>query len=123
MSSKAPIMAALFDQFASFLTELSEMYPDDPDFSMCLTSVRMIRSTNPSMLVKLIYSNTSEYEDKIMSKDEKFFIENTFDKQVDDNNMNIISKLKGYVGSMTPTSKESVWRYCQNIHRLAKACS
>jgi hypothetical protein len=122
MASRATLMSALFDQFASFLTELSQMYPDDPDFSLFLTSVRLLKTTNPSLLVKYIYENTIEYEDKIMTKDEDFFLKNDFDKYKEDIDMNILLKLKQYVSQMSPSSKESVWKYCQNIVRLSKTC-
>lgn len=121
MASKTILMTALFDQFTSFISELQEMYPEDSDFPLYITSIRLLRNTNPSMLVKYIYDNTSQYEDKIMSKDENFFLDNNFAQstQVD---MNVFEKLKKYVINMSPESKESVWKYCQNIIRLTKAC-
>jgi len=42
MASRVTLMTALFDQFTSFVSELSEMYPEDPDFSMFLTTVRLL---------------------------------------------------------------------------------
>ena len=116
-------MTALFDQFTSFIGELQEMYPDDTDFPMFITSIRVLKSTNPSMLSKYIYNNTNQFEDKIMSKDEKFFLDNDFseyNEYVQD--MDIFGKLKQYVKNMSSESKESVWKYCQNIIRLSKAC-
>jgi hypothetical protein len=116
-------MTALFDQFSSFLAELADMYPDDSDFPMCSTSVRLLRSTNPSMLAKYIYENTNKYEDKIMARDEKFFLDTDFSEYSEYiQDMNIFGKLKQYVANMSDSSKESVWKYCQNIIRLAKAC-
>lgn len=113
-------MTALYDQFTAFVTELSEMYPDDPDFPLFLTTVRLLRTSNPSLLAKYIVENTVQYEDQIMNKDEKFFLDHTFEThgEVD---MDILSKLKGYVSTMSPLTKEHVWKYCQNIIRLAKA--
>jgi len=35
--------------------------------------------------------------------------------------MNIFAKLKQYIEKMSPTSKDHVWKYIQNIVRLAKA--
>ena len=36
--------------------------------------------------------------------------------------MDIFSKMKVYFSSMSVESRESVWKYSQNISRLAKAC-
>lgn len=112
-------MSALYDQFTSFVSELAEMYPDDADFPLFLTSVRLLKTTNPSLLAKYIHENTQQYEEQIMNKDEKFFLEHTFDSHGVD--MDILSKVKTYVSGMSADTKEHVWKYCQNIIRLAKA--
>jgi hypothetical protein len=122
MASRPVLLTALFDQFTSFVTELSGMYPDDPDFPLFLTSVRLLKSTNPSLLSEYIYESVNQYEDKIMAKDEKFFLEYSFDSHSETVDMNIIQKLKQYVTAMSPESKENVWKYVQNITRLSKAC-
>lgn len=113
-------MNALFDQFTSFLKELTEMYPNDSDFSLFLTSIKMIRMTNPSLLINYIADTTSKYEDQILKKDENFFLENSFTEY--DVDANIFDKLKTYIRTMSSSDKENVWKYIQNIMRLAKAC-
>jgi hypothetical protein len=122
MASKTVLMAALFDQFTSFIGELQEMYPEDTDFPMFLTTVRLMKSANPSMLAKYIFTSTHPFEDKIMSKDEKFFLDNEFSEYSENVDMNVFDKLKKYVASMSDSSKDCVWKYCQNITRLSKAC-
>jgi len=122
MASKAVLMTALFDQFMSFIGELTEMYPEDPDFPLLSTSVRLLKSTNPSILAKYICDSVTHFEDKIMSKDEKFFLDNDFADYNGYVDMNIFKKLKDYVAKMSVSSKECVWKYLQNISRLAKAC-
>jgi hypothetical protein len=115
-------MAALFDQFMSFIGELQEMYPEDNDFPMFQTTVRLLKATNPSMLVKYIYTATHQFEEKILSKDENFFLQNEFSEYSENVDMNVFDKLKKYVANMSPQSKDNVWKYCQNITRLSKAC-
>lgn len=122
MSAKTALMSALFDQFTSFLEELRDMYPDDNDFPMFITSIKVLKNTNPVMLTKYIYENTEKFGDKIMSKDEDFFLANNFEEYNGYVDMNLFGKLKTYVSTMSPSSKDSVWKYCQNIFRLAKAC-
>ena len=114
-------MTAVYDQFLTFLGELSDMYPEDPDFGLWITGIRLLKNTNPSMLVKYIHDNMSVYDEKIMSKDVNFFIENDFAEYSGYINMDIFGKLKQYVKNMTPESTENVWKYCQNVYRLAKA--
>lgn len=123
MASKIALMNAMYDQFTSFVNELVGMYPDDPDFSMFLTTLKLMRSTNPSLLVKYVYENTSAFEEKILNKDEGFFLEYSFSEYSQDVDLNIFVKLKEYVKIMSPSSKDNVWKYIQNIYRLSKAIS
>ena len=122
MATKTVLTSALFDQLTSFTTELIAMYPDDPDFPLFSTTVRLLKSTNPSLIVKNIYDNTKPFEDKVLAKDEAFFMQYSFseyEKEVED--INVFSKLKKYIENMSPLSKDSVWKYIQNICKLAKA--
>lgn len=123
MASKPVLMNAMFDQFISFVGELIEMYPEDADFPLFLTSLRMMKMTNPSLLVKYVYENTSSFEEQILSKNEKFFIDYSFSEYSSNVDLNIFSKLKSYISTMNDSSKANVWKYIQNIYRLSKAIS
>lgn len=123
MASKPVLMNAVFDQFTSFVTELIQMYPDDADFSLFLTSIKILKTTNPSLLIKYIVENTESFEQQIMNKDEKFFIDYSFSEFSDSVDLNIFPKLKQYIVNMSPATKENVWKYIQNIYRLSKAIS
>ena len=122
MASKATLKVALFDQLTTFVKELSEMYPDDPDFGLFLTTIRMMRTANPALIMKYLADNVLLYETPIMAKDEKFFLDYSFEAHAEDVDFDIIAKLKQYVAQMSPETKETVWKYVQNIARLTKAC-
>ena len=122
MASKVVLTSALFEQLRLFTDELISMYPNDPDFPLFASSVKLLKMTNPSLVVKNIYNNTNQFSEKIMNKDERFFLEYSFaeyEKEVED--INVFSKLKKYIESMSEASKESVWKYIQNIYKLANA--
>jgi hypothetical protein len=121
MASKQVLTAAFFDQFMSFASELCEMYPDDADFSMFATTLTLMKMTNPALVVTYVRDNVLQFEDKIMKKDESFFLDYDFAEYANDIDMNIFQKLRQYITSMTPASKTSVWTYIQNIVRLVKA--
>jgi hypothetical protein len=72
--------------------------------------------------VKYIYETTSSYEAQIMSRDENFFLTSSFEEHKENVDLDIFSKMKVYFATMSGDSKESVWKYSQNILRLAKAC-
>jgi hypothetical protein len=119
--SKKVLISAFFEQFVSFSKELCAMYPDDADFSLFANTLGLMKMTNPSMVVKYVADNVLQYEEKIMSKDESFFLQNEFSEYQTDIDMNVFSKLKQYVENMSASSKDHVWKYIQNIVRLTKA--
>lgn len=121
MASKIVLINALYDQFFSFIGELKQMYPDDADFPMYETSVRMLKTTNPSLLAKYIVEYTQDVQTKIESQDEKFFLDYSFDEYGEHVDLNIFSKLKKYYADMSPESKSNTWKYIQNIYKLSKA--
>jgi len=120
MASKTVLMSAFFEQLTSFVNELSAMYPDDPDFSLFSTTITLMKMTNPSMIIKYVNDNAAPYEDKILARNEDFFLGHSFDEYSSHVNMDIFGKLKDYIVNMSPDSKKSVWKYIENITRVAK---
>ena len=121
MAPRKILMDTFFDQLLTFLGELKEMYPDDPDFPLGITSVRMMRPVNPAMIPTFFYDSAKAFESEILSKNEKFFLDHSFGEFGADVDFNLLSKLKQYVQNMSQTSKDSVWVYVQNLYRLSKA--
>ena len=122
MASKSILMSALFEQLNLFTKELISMYPNDPDFPLFKRTIQTAKMINPSLVVKNIYDGTNPFSEKIMNKDEGFFMQysfSEFEKEVGD--LNVFGKLKKYIESMSQTSKDSVWAYIQNIYKLANA--
>jgi hypothetical protein len=103
------------------MVELCEMYPNDDDFGTFLTTLKLVRSTNPSLIPKYIYEHTSQFESQILSKDESFFINYSFTEYGENIDLDIFSKLKTYLQTMDEKSKDNVWKYVQNIFKLANS--
>lgn len=98
------------------------MYPDDPDFALGLTSIRLMKSANPSFVVKMFFDNAKAYEDEILTRNEHFFLDHSF-QDIQDIDFNLLSKLKQYVRGMSDDSKKVVWAYVENLYKLAKIIS
>ena len=97
------------------------MYPDDPDFALGFTTSTLMRTMNPNMVVKWYYINSCNFESEILSKNENFFLDHSFLEFQGDLDFNLLVKLKQYVLTMGPESKEYVWVYIQNMYKLSKA--
>lgn len=121
MASKQVLTAAFYDQFSAFSSELCEMYPNDSDFAMFSTTLKLMKMTNPALIIKYVRDNVLQFEDKIMRSDESFFLDYDFSEYEGSVDMNIFQKLRQYTSNMSPSSKKSVWTYIQNIVRLVKA--
>lgn len=118
--SKKVLIDAFFNQFNAFLTAMNEMYPDDEDFPVFITTLTMMRTTNPMLVLKFVKSEIIDlYGDKIQAKDESFFMNEDYSKR-DDVNLNIVDKIKQYIRGMSPATKDTVWKY---IDIITKLCS
>jgi hypothetical protein len=117
--SKKILIEAMFSQFSSFFSELTRMYPDDPDFPAFTTNLRLMQMTNPMMVVRYVKSEIIDpFGDKIAIRDESFFLNQDFSYR-GDVNLNIVDKLKQYISGMNSITKNVVWSYIQLITTLA----
>ena len=82
MASRIALVNALFDQLNSFLGQLTTMYPDDSDFPMFATTLKMLKTTNPMMVVKYLHDSITPFEEQILNKDEKFFLDYSFEIKI-----------------------------------------
>ena len=109
--SKKILIDTFFKQFGDFLKQLEAMYPDDMDFPVFITTLSVLRTSNPIIVVKFVKESiVDSYKDKILNRDESFFIEEDYTKH-GDVNLDVVQKLKKYVKDMSPTSKDVVWKY------------
>jgi hypothetical protein len=117
--SKKVLIDTFFNQFNDFLKQLENMYPNDTDFPVFLTTLDLLKSTNPMLVVKFVKENIVDlYKDKILNKDETFFLDQDYTKH-GDVDLNIVQKLKKYVKDMSPNSKDVVWKYIELLMKLS----
>lgn len=124
-------LSAFTNQLMNLINNLCKMYPSDPDLQFSKTSVSLMKKTNPRKLQVLFNKYVRQYENQIMSKDEKFLLENNFveDKQSDmeskadaDYAQSIINNLRKYWRSMDDESKTNIWKYLQVLMLLNNKC-
>jgi len=116
--SKKVLIDTFFNQFTDFLKQLENMYPDDTDFPVFITTLELLKSTNPILVVKFVKENIVDlYKDKILNKDESFFLDQDYTKR-GDVDLNIVHKLKKYVKDMSSNSKDVVWKYIELLMKL-----
>jgi hypothetical protein len=116
--SKKILIEAFFSQFNSFMGELKQMYPDDEDFPVFITTLSLMRSTNPMLVLNYVKSEIIDpYGAKIAVRDESFFLNQDYTAR-GDVDLNVVDKLKQYIAGMSPDTKETVWKYIEIITKL-----
>lgn len=120
--SKKVLIDAFFNQFISFIGELKQMYPEDEDFPVFVTTLSLLKGTNPMLVVNFVKKEIVDlYGPQIDSRDEGFFVESDdYLANRDDVDLNIVQKLKQYIRGMSPETKETVWKYIEIITKLCK---
>jgi len=116
--SKKVLIDAFFNQFSTFLDELRQMYPEDPDFPIFISTLSLMKSANPMLVLTFVKTEIVDpYGDKIRARDESFFLEEDYAKR-GDVNLDIVQKLKQYINGMSATSKDTIWKYIDIITKL-----
>jgi hypothetical protein len=116
--SKKVLIDAFFNQFNSFLGELKQMYPDDADFPVFITTLSMMKVANPMLVVNFVKTEIVDpFGAKILARDESFFMTQDYTVR-EDVDLNIVEKIKQYIQGMSPETKETVWKYIEIITKL-----
>jgi hypothetical protein len=116
--SKKVLIDAFFNQFNSFLMELKQMYPEDPDFPVFITTLSMMKVANPMLVLNFVKTEIVDpFGTKIKARDESFFMTQDYTTR-EDVDLNIVEKIKEYIQGMSPETKETVWKYIEIITKL-----
>ena len=104
------------DQIINFTNELIKLFPNDnQDFKVFKTGANLLRRTSGDKIVHKIFKESIEsYRHYIENKDEKFFLQHTYDEvELDDSlDLNqIVNKLKGLWKELPDAEKEKIWGY------------
>jgi hypothetical protein len=116
---------AFFNQYEDFLTQIKEVFPEDPDWKLYLSGLAIFRRTNPLIVVKKTWKYVSQFEEVIKNRDEKFFMDMDYSTYTEGEEPleQTIDKLKGMWASLTPHNRKIVWDFVNNITTLAKICN
>lgn len=116
---------AFFNQYEDFLTQIKEVFPEDPDWKLYLSGLAIFRRTNPLIVVKKTWKYVSQFEEVIQKRDEKFFMDMDYSTYTEGEEPleQTIDKLKGMWASLTPHNRKIVWDFVNNITTLARICN
>ena len=75
----------------------------------------MLKKANARAIIELFQTHIYKYKDKILTKDESFFIDNNYSELTGGGSSSkilaIVHKLKQYWNCMSDNTKDSIWKY------------
>ena len=106
-----------------FNEDLIDVFPEENDFKVYKRGIMMLNSANAKKICKLYKEYMILYRNKIIDKDETFFVNNNYTEIVSNSNSegveSIILKLKHYWGNLSTSNKEKVWDYLNSLIKLS----
>ena len=122
------ILTAFNDHFTEFVTDIQNVFPEDPDILTAKNALLTIRKANPKMIVKIW--NTfivGKYKSEIEAGNIEFFINKDYSGDVSiaqnsDKIMESINRLRGPIKQMTPEEQAKTMKYIQNLTKLSSMC-
>jgi len=123
--SKKILIDAFFNQYEDFLNQIKEVFPDDPDWKLYLSGLAIFRRTNPLIVVKKTWKHVAPFEEMIVARNEKFFIERDFSDITEGEEPleQTIDKIRGMWAVLNTHNRRVVWDFVNNITALAKMCN
>lgn len=106
-------LSMFINQLSSLSDELTQMYPEDIDIATAKNSIELLKKTNPRVLFEMFDTYIQPYRQKILDRDESFFLENSFNNETgsEESYVQTMTNLKKCWTSMSDESKENMWLY------------
>ena len=122
------ILTAFNDHFIEFVSDIQNVFPNDPDILTAKNALMAIRKANPKMIVKIWNAYiVGKYKSEIESGNLDFFINKDYSQDISaasnsDKIMESINRLRDPIKQMTPESQAKTMKYIQNLTKLAAMC-
>ena len=122
------ILTAFNDHFTEFVSDIQNVFPEDPDILTAKNALLTIRKANPKMIVKIWKTFiVGKYKSEIEAGNLEFFINKDYSGDVSiaqnsDKIMESINRLRGPIKQMTPEEQAKTMKYIQNLTKLSSMC-
>ena len=122
------ILTAFNNTLNMFIEELIRSYPQEKEFMLFKNTVSLMRKANPKKILILFNEYIAPYVGKIKSKDENFFLKESYSDLVEteenikdkNNAWKFISNLKQYWKDTSDSNKKIIWKYLNTLITLSE---
>jgi hypothetical protein len=108
------VLSAFNNIIINFLDDCILIFKDDKEFNIYKRGLEVVIKYNPKKINTFFREYLEIYRPYIEQKNEKFFLENSFEEVKKYNNEEIytvINKIKTYWTQLDHNNKEKVWQY------------
>ena len=108
------ILGAFNNVLTNFMEDCILVFPEENEFKVYKKGLDFIIKYNPKKVLTIFDEYSQLYRQKIMDKNEEFFMENKYDevsKYNDPEIFNIINKIKMYWKVLDNNNKDKIWDY------------
>ena len=105
-------ISAWNEMMEQFLGELEKTFPEEKAVKKYKASFELLKKSNPRKCVEGYMAGVSKYQEKIMAKDESFFMES---------NDSVLAEMnikKHWTADMSTKTKDAIWQYIQTLYIL-----
>lgn len=119
------ILTAFNDHFMEFVSDIHNVFPEDPDILTAKNSFTTIRKVNPKLIIKIWNQYiVGKYRSVIEKGDIDFFVNKDYSQDLvgSDNSgkiMEAIDRLRNPVKFMNKEDQAKTMKYIQNLTKLA----
>jgi hypothetical protein len=102
------------EQLLNFVQEMCNLFPEDKKLSTFYCTLELMRKANPREIMNQFKEYVYPFKDKLLSRDDSFFLNNNFsDKVVDSNSISEMLRMKEIWSSnrLTKNDKDCIWNY------------
>jgi len=120
------LVSVFNNHFEEFITDIQNVFPEDPDILSAKNALLTIRKANPKLLPKIwVTYIANKYQDQIESGDISFFINKDYSNDVSNSEnsgkiMEAIDRLRNPIKQMTEENQSKTMKYIQNLTKLAQ---
>lgn len=108
------LLSAFNNVIIEFLNDCILVFPEENDFKVYKRMISMLVKVNPKKVMTVFSEYSDLYRQKILNREEEFFLENDYEvvkKYNDQEIFNVINKIKDYWKQLDTSNKDKIWNY------------
>lgn len=102
-------VGAFTDMMAQFLDELVKTFPEEKGLKKYQSTFDLMKKANPRKCVEVFMGSARQFQNQIMAKDEKFFLEGSVEF------LDALNIKKWWNDSISDGTKGAIWQYLQTL--------